>query len=401
MAGNPWTDADERLMQYAYPHMGRQLHRAFEALGRPRSMTSVKNKAKHMGLEFSDYRLPPPPPDADWSPNEAKALAAAWEAIEARMSYGGPGAGKHSHTITPKHKPPPPPSPLEVAEQMQGYLNESLEQAGRIKFRSPKLAPQRRVLCFAHSDAHYGDVVYHPATGELVYDPDICLERVRAVPAMLQQVCPPDSVDGVVVWWMGDQITGEQIYPHQAHEIGLCLADQVGDFHWHQWALVTELASIYGRCDVYCVPGNHGRAGKRHAPKTNWDRMLAQFMQLHAHYHSGRNVSVELCDQNIGVWEVLGHRVLVRHIGVSQDDTPARRVKLAAWHDIHGYDLLVHGHLHTGKQLQYHGRPVVSNGSMKDPGAYVEELGRWGKPGQEWWIMDTERPYRYGGRLEW
>jgi len=289
-----------------------------------------------------------------------------------------------------------------MAEQIGRYLSHSIEQSGKVKLAKYKPRKrQRRLLALAHSDAHYGDVVHHPATGELLYDPATCLQRVREIPAMLEQRVQPGDVDGCVVFWLGDQITGEQIYPHQPHEIAACLADQVGDFHWHQWALITELAKRYGSCDVYCVPGNHGRAGKRHSPRTNWDRMLAQFMQLHAHYHSGDNVTVELCHHDVGVWDVLGHRVLVRHIGTRNDDTPARKGRLADWRDIHGYGLLVHGHFHTDKRLQYHGIPVVSNGTLKEPGSYAEERGLWGRPSQAWWIMTEDDPYYLGGRLQW
>jgi len=195
-------------------------------------------------------------------------------------------------------------------------------------------------------------------------------------------------------------VDGELIYPTQPHEIGLVLYDQLFGLHRVLWRAMCRLRDEYGHVTCYGVPGNHGRAGLRNSPRTNWDRVLYGVLQVLAEDSDG--IEMGQSHQDVGIVSIAGRRVLMRHRGVQQDQTPARVKKLAAWVDAHQWDLLVHGHFHHPGLLDYHGRPVVRNGACKPAGEYAEGAGLWGLPKQAIMSIQSDGPVLGDfGWVEW
>ena len=85
---------------------------------------------------------------------------------------------------------------------------------------------------------------------------------------------------------LGDQVEGENIFPGQAFTLGLTLVDQVFqsiEVEVNRFWL--PLAEIFDTIELFCVPGNHGRSGRKGegSEKTNWDyvyyRCLKQILE--------------------------------------------------------------------------------------------------------------------------
>lgn len=81
----------------------------------------------------------------------------------------------------------------------------------------------------------------------------------------------------------GDMIEGENIYPHQPHEIEMGVFEQsmraIPDIATR---LVLDLLRTFDKIDIHCVSGNHGRPtpkGLGSHPKTNWDRVFYEYLR--------------------------------------------------------------------------------------------------------------------------
>lgn len=110
-------------------------------------------------------------------------------------------------------------------------------------------------------------------------------ELVRKVIKITQMRRTAARIDTIHVYLGGDMVEGEEIFPHQAHEIDQSVYDQA----------VHTVPSIIGRCilmlleafpkvKVLAVPGNHGRNGPRGTkshPKTNWDSVCYAALQAY------------------------------------------------------------------------------------------------------------------------
>lgn len=92
------------------------------------------------------------------------------------------------------------------------------------------------------------------------------------------------TIDEIRVYLGGDMVEGEEIFPHQAHEIEESVYDQA--MYTTPMILakcVLMLLENFKKVKVVCVPGNHGRNGSRGTrshPRTNWDNVCYRTTKL-------------------------------------------------------------------------------------------------------------------------
>lgn len=67
----------------------------------------------------------------------------------------------------------------------------------------------------------------------------------------------------LVVNLLGDMVTGEQIFLGQALQIDRILTDQVFEAAHRFACMIRNWARHFEEVEVYCMPGNHGRLGKK------------------------------------------------------------------------------------------------------------------------------------------
>lgn len=91
-------------------------------------------------------------------------------------------------------------------------------------------------------------------------------------------------IDEIRVYLGGDMVEGEEIFPHQAHEIEESVYDQA--MYTAPLILVKCILMLlknFKKVKVICVPGNHGRNGSRATranPRTNWDNVCYRTTKL-------------------------------------------------------------------------------------------------------------------------
>jgi hypothetical protein len=92
-------------------------------------------------------------------------------------------------------------------------------------------------------------------------------------------------VDELHIWFLGDIVEGEEIFPGQSHLIDSGLYRQVGvNGPEIITGLINSCLEHFDKIHVTGVIGNHGavggRARKQHDPETNMDRLLYKIVEL-------------------------------------------------------------------------------------------------------------------------
>lgn len=211
------------------------------------------------------------------------------------------------------------------------------------------------------------------------------------------------------VYWTGDMVEGELIFPHQAHVIDQAV--------WEQAVLtvptiMTEQVlywlQSFDKIVVKAVHGNHGRPASKHAgshPKTNWDRVayhVAKLMIEKAIAESDIDpdrVSVDIADDFYIVDDVLGHKHLLIHgdQGIrGHGGFPWYGVgkKMSGWVDSieEEWHHLYFGHFHQMVSADINGRRWYCGGTPESDNDWARaELAAAGRPQQRLQLLTREQ----------
>jgi len=223
------------------------------------------------------------------------------------------------------------------------------------------------------SDVHAGERVDAGETGGLnSYD---LAEMKRRASALLSRALESMSLHGpdrLHVHLLGDIVTGERIYPGQSWSLDANLIRQVFEAERVLTSVISELAQAVPEVRVFCVAGNHGRAGRpgEYHPRTNFD--VLAYVLLSRRLSSLANVSVHVSEapwQAYEVPELGGQRHLLLHgDGIrSSLSLPYYGLDRAVreWTRTAGMSLdYVHvGHFHRAADVQLPRGELLVNGS--------------------------------------
>ncbi len=215
------------------------------------------------------------------------------------------------------------------------------------------------------------------------------------------------KIDEVHVYWGGDMVEGEDIFPHQAHEIDSPLYDQAC-VNMPRMLVKTTLFLLehFKRVKVFSVAGNHGRNGPKHtrsSPRTNWDQVsyyTARALLLGTGDNPRKELEgrleINMADDFYVVDRVFdwgnlivhGHQITGGFAGFPWYGTAKK-----AWGWIDAievpWDNLFFGHFHTPAWATLGHRRFYANGTTEsDNGFAKEQLAACGVPAQRLCFMD-------------
>ena len=272
---------------------------------------------------------------------------------------------------------------------------------------APRLTPSEKIShLLILSDTHYGAKETDPSTGEVVYDPQACEERVRSIPDLLldrlkQIGAKPQDSHSLAIALGGDMLDGESIYPTHDHHIALPVIGQLKGFTTAIWSTLLDLRTMFPRVYLIAVAGNHGRMSKTAHEMSNWDNALYLQLEIMAHIENDPRFHVSVSRGNYMNFAVNGWRGHMRHEGVPHDGTAAMRAKLGSWKDAHQFDFMICGHYHHPGILDYNGKKIYRNGSMKGFDDFADGLGKHGRAAQLLIGMTKSERQLYTTELNW
>lgn len=179
---------------------------------------------------------------------------------------------------------------------------------------------------------------------------------------------------------LGDMVEGENIFKGQGFFIDKPLVDQLFDGAIKVATTIRSLAPLFPRIDIFCVIGNHGRAGRPNEfhHLTNWDyvfyNIIAGLLKAQTNVHLYISTSPVM-----GV-QILNTSLLLMH----GDEVPVwlgfpmygidRAVKsyTIALHKV--FDIVCCGHFHTKADMDVSAMEIITNGAL--PGGSYYSMKR-------------------------
>ncbi|CAK9074186.1 Terminase [Durusdinium trenchii] len=229
------------------------------------------------------------------------------------------------------------------------------------------------------------------------------------------------------VYWGGDMVEGELIFPHQAHEIDQSVFDQACI---KVPTIMTEMIAFwlqhFEEIEVFAIAGNHGRPASKNAgshPRTNWDRVTYECAKLMIEGMLARSnvdpsrVKINISDDFYIVDECLGHKNLLIHGdqirgGFAGFPWYGMGKKMWGWIDSieEDWNHLYFGHFHQMVAGDLNGRRFYCGGTPESDNTFARaELAASGRPQQRLQLITSEQVvcdlpiylnygYRDGGR---
>jgi hypothetical protein len=174
----------------------------------------------------------------------------------------------------------------EIVEAIYGAAYDAFSQYTMPVIKSPSFqkngskTPEVAVAVFA--DWQLGKVT--PS-----YNSEVLSQRIEEYTDKMLEICQIQrahhSVKELHVWFLGDIVEGEEIFPGQSHLIDSGLYRQVGVYGPQIiTAFLQKALQNFEKIKVVGIIGNHGavggRARKQHDPETNMDRLLYKIVSL-------------------------------------------------------------------------------------------------------------------------
>lgn len=259
---------------------------------------------------------------------------------------------------------------------------------------------------------HFGDW----QTGKVSesYSTDVAIERVHTVVNKVRRITEIQRADHpvphCVVLFGGDMVEGQGIFPGQAHETDSTSYQQLFVATRLMTDVVLSLLEDFDTVEVYAVPGNHGRLGRKgdEARETNLDNIAYGFAQQY------------LASQERCTWHDAGH--WYQHVTIGNysallvhgdqvkgfSGTPAFAIarKCTAWASgaipVEFQDVFI-GHYHQNLVVTLPGGGCVRMVPSTESGSqYASEfMAAKGRPGQRLVFIHPERGIVTADYLIW
>lgn len=236
------------------------------------------------------------------------------------------------------------------------------------------------------TDLHIGDRVTDD-TGEVIYDPDIAIDVMKHISKktlkLRELMSNVATFDTIHVLYGGDQITNENLYSNQAHEIAVKLADQMSAAVEVMTQQLKSFAEEFETVNVVCQPGNHGKIPTSGASKqANMDLVCYRWVndRLRESKHSNINFQspnpswYQTFELRGGEWTgfLIHGKDSLEHIG-----TDAGRNLWRGWLNEHEFDVGYRGHFHECKREPVQNGPMIyESPSPKPATAWASRIGK-------------------------
>lgn len=246
------------------------------------------------------------------------------------------------------------------------------------------------------------------------YDTETAIRRVHTVVKKVRRITEIQRADHpvphCVVLFGGDHVEGNGIFPGQVHEVDSTSMSQLFSATRLMSDVVLNLLEDFDTVEVYSVPGNHGRIGRRgdEARETNLDNIAYGFARE------------QLARQDRCVWHEPGH--WYQHITIGNykallvhgdqikgfSGTPAFAIarKCTAWSSgaipVDFHDVYI-GHYHQNLVITLpNGGQVRMVPSTESGSQYASEfMAARGRPGQRLVFVHPERGIVTGEYMIW
>lgn len=295
---------------------------------------------------------------------------------------------------------------LELSSQPIGPAEWILDLNQNVPSKYDDLSGVVGVPTLMLSDVHMGEVV----TPSQVffrneYNLDIAKRRLQllthnTIDTLQNHIVAPKGYPGIVVILGGDMVAGdihEELTATNEQDVMPCVVQLINELV----TMLSTLAEEFGRVEVKCVPGNHGRTTKKVTSKnfayTNFDWLIGCLLEKFFVFDDRINFCVT--DQQDMQYKVYDHTYRLTHghqfrggqgfIGALATIIRGGKKKLGSSNSYRmPFDTLVLGHFHTCNFV----KGIISNGSVVGFNEYaINGNFNYEEPQQALWLTHPTR----------
>lgn len=248
---------------------------------------------------------------------------------------------------------------------------------------------QRETAVLVATDMHYGKLT-------ATFNPQSFRRRTSALGEKLKRLrefLSNYEFDELVIACLGDVNDGTDIYATQPYHQAIVNVEQQAE----GWAgIMREFslrqADVWGRVRWECVPGNHGRGGRRVAEAANWDIVAYRYLRLML--NDGRivvNMPPADGDPFLRVMKIYQHGYLIYHGHEIRawGSIPWYGIllRLLRWNAaMSGWNVALMGHFHTLGFWRFNRITVLCSGTMVTDDDWSLRMFGW-EPAAQWWLF--------------
>jgi len=240
-------------------------------------------------------------------------------------------------------------------------------------------------LCIHLADFHAGKTVKNQE-GEIIYNEEIFRKRINRLCEQILKLLDNNISKGVpirdvVLLLNGDLCNGENIYPTQAFEQDAAPPAQVMLVIDVLTKLITSLLKRNLSVRVIGIRGNHGRTAKDTEVASNWDLMTYEILDFWSKLVlKNPKLQIKFAETEHIVFDIRGHKFMMRHICPEQVDSPAGRVKINEWARQYGVEGIIYGHYHHAAISDCDNVRVIRGGSTVGGDSLSDSMAKHSEP---------------------
>ena len=272
-----------------------------------------------------------------------------------------------------------------ISKQVISALKGLLDDLPPYKIIRKKKKQGYDSLVIQITDWHAGKIV-KDQNGDLIFDEKIFKQRIDKLFAQTLKLLDNNISKGVpirdvVILLTGDLANGEGIYATQAYEQEIAPPAQVMLVIDILTKLITSLLDRNLSVKVFGVRGNHGRTGKDTDIASNWDLMIYEILDFWSRLVlKNPRLQIKYAETEHLIFDIRGHKFMIRHIAPEQADSPAGRVKFNQWARQYNVEGIVYGHYHHAGIFDCDTVRIIRGGSTVGGDSLSDKMAKHSEP---------------------
>jgi predicted phosphodiesterase len=246
------------------------------------------------------------------------------------------------------------------------------------------------------TDFHAGKIVKNQE-GEIIYNEEIFRNRInrlceQALKLLDNNISKGVPIRDVVLLLNGDLCNGENIYLTQAFEQEAAPPAQVMLVIDVLTKLIISLLKRNLPVRVIGIRGNHGRTAKDTDVASNWDLMTYEILDFWSKLVlKNPKLQIKFAETEHIVFDIRGHKFMMRHIAPEQCDSPAGRVKINEWARQFEVESIIFGHYHHAGIFDCDNVRVIRGGSTVGGDSLSDSMAKYSQPIQVIFGVNEQR----------
>lgn len=304
-----------------------------------------------------------------------------------------------------------------IIKELGGMIDRVKKSASpfHINYKAINKIGLEEVAVLNLSDIHAGvkNSILNPETGktEITYSLDIMIKEfsylLESMRHIMHLLAPAYKIKKLVIFGLGDWVTGDQIFRGQKWFIEFGVGKQIVTLSEVMTHFLKELLGFFEEIELVLIGGNHGRMtlGREAAPATNSNDYLV-YKMLEAIFSAEKRVKFIIPESMFYVYKIYDWKYLLHHgntifgwMGLPYYGI-VRQSKSAQIEMPHHIECIAHFHVRMEIPVSSRTYTLVNGGWVPRDAYAWESFRTLSKPEQYFFGVSSKRPRTWSFSLD-